>query len=154
MGAQQRTEADADANRGYHRSASARYLHASIYHLTGERQTPPGPDKADNYAAALSAFTKAIEHMPRPLERVEVDSPDGVLPGYLIPARSAKPAPVVIFYNGFDVTKELLYGFVREEFADRGIACLVHRHAGYWRAPAATRRSVASRLRGADDRHR
>jgi transcriptional regulator with XRE-family HTH domain len=28
-------------------------------------------------------------------------------------------------YNGFDVTKELLYGFIREEFADRGIACLV-----------------------------
>jgi dipeptidyl aminopeptidase/acylaminoacyl peptidase len=125
MGAQQRTEADADANRSYHRSASARYLHASIYHLTGERQTPPGPDKAKSYAAALGAFAKAIEHMSRPLERVEVESPDGALPGYLIPARSAGPAPVVIFYNGFDVTKELLYGFVREEFADRGMACLV-----------------------------
>jgi dipeptidyl aminopeptidase/acylaminoacyl peptidase len=31
----------------------------------------------------------------------------------------------VIFYNGFDVTKELLYGFIGEEFADRGMACLV-----------------------------
>lgn len=59
---------------------------------------------------------------PRPLERVEIESPDGILPGYLIPARAQGPAPVVTFYNGFDVTKELLYGFVREEFAERGIA--------------------------------
>jgi dipeptidyl aminopeptidase/acylaminoacyl peptidase len=31
----------------------------------------------------------------------------------------------VIFYSGFDVVKEMLYGFIREEFAQRGIACLV-----------------------------
>ena len=125
MASQQEAEAVVDADNGYHRSASARYLHAAIYHLTGERQTAPGPEKAASYASALSAFAKAIEHMPRPLERVEVDSPDGVLPGYLIPARSESPAPVVIFYSGFDVTKELLYGIVREELADRGVACLV-----------------------------
>jgi dipeptidyl aminopeptidase/acylaminoacyl peptidase len=63
--------------------------------------------------------------MPRPVERVEIGSPDGVLPGYLIPARGQGPAPAVIFYNGFDVTKEILYGIIRDEFADRGIACLV-----------------------------
>jgi alpha-beta hydrolase superfamily lysophospholipase len=31
----------------------------------------------------------------------------------------------VIFYNGFDVTKELLYGFIGDQFSCRGIACLV-----------------------------
>jgi dipeptidyl aminopeptidase/acylaminoacyl peptidase len=124
-GAQQEEYAEEDLRHGYRRSASARYLRASNYYLTGERQTLPGLAKTHSYERALTAFAKAIEYMPRPLERVEIESPDGILPGYLIPARAQGPTPVVIFYNGFDVTKELLYGFIREEFADRGIACLV-----------------------------
>jgi dipeptidyl aminopeptidase/acylaminoacyl peptidase len=32
---------------------------------------------------------------------------------------------VVIFYNGFDVTKEILFAMIRDQFATRGIACLV-----------------------------
>lgn len=78
-----------------------------------------------SYTAALEAFARAVGLMPRPLERVEVDSPDGILPGYLIPSGTDGPAPVVIFYNGFDVTKELLYGFIGDQFSRRGIACLV-----------------------------
>jgi dienelactone hydrolase len=127
-GALQAQFAERDLRRGYRRSASERYLRAATYYLTGERQTAPGPAKTGSYHHAIEAFTKTIETMPRPLERVEIDSPDGILPGYLIPARTQGPAgraPVVIFYNGFDVTKELLYGIIREEFADRGIACLV-----------------------------
>jgi len=124
-GAEQAEFAQEDLRRGLRRSAVARFLRASTYYLTGERQTPPGPAKMDSYERARVAFAKAAELMPRPLERVEIDSPDGILPGYLVPSRTDGPAPVVIFYNGFDVTKELLYGFIREEFADRGIACLV-----------------------------
>ena len=124
-GAQQEQQAKDDLRRGLRRSASTRYLRAANYYLSGERQTPPGPAKTHSYRSALGAFAKAIEHMPRPLERVEVDSPDGILPGYLIPSRAQGPAPAVIFYNGFDVTKELLHGFIGEELADRGIACLV-----------------------------
>jgi dipeptidyl aminopeptidase/acylaminoacyl peptidase len=123
--AQQEEHAADDLRHGFRRSASARYLRASTYYLTGERQTPPGPAKTHSYRAALAAFTKAAEYMTHPVERVEIDSPDGILPGYLIPARAPEPAPVVIFYNGFDVTKEILYGIIRDEFADRGIACLV-----------------------------
>lgn len=124
-GAEQAEFAEQDLRRGLRRSAVARFLRASNYYLTGERQTPPGPAKMDSYERARAAFAKAAQLMPRPLERVEIDSPDGILPGYLVPARAEGRTPVVIFYNGFDVTKELLYGFIREEFADRGIACLV-----------------------------
>ncbi len=123
-GEQEEHAAD-DARAGFRRSASARYLRASTYYLTGERQTPPGPAKTYSYQAALAAFAKAVEYMPHPVERVEIDSPDGILPGYLIPARAQGRAPVVIFYSGLDVTKEILYGIIRNEFADRGIACLV-----------------------------
>ena len=121
----QEEHAKQDLRQGFRRSASARYLRASTYYLTGERQTPPGPAKTRSYAAALHAFATAIRYSPHPIERVEINSPDGILPGHLTPAQTDRPAPVVIFYNGFDVTKEILYGIIGEEFAERGIACLV-----------------------------
>jgi dipeptidyl aminopeptidase/acylaminoacyl peptidase len=124
--AQQEEHAADDLRDGWRRSAGARYLRASTYYLTGERQTPPGPAKTHSYRAALTAFAKAAEYLPHPVERVEIDSPDGILPGYLIHARGAQgPAPAVIFYSGLDVTKEILYAIIRDEFAGRGIACLV-----------------------------
>lgn len=125
MTEQQKELAAQDLEKGYLQSASARYLRASTYFLTGERQTPPGPAKMYSYTTALECFAKSTELMPIPLERVEIPSPDGILPGYLIPAQTKSPAPVVIFYNGFDVAKEILYGIIRDEFSRRGIACLV-----------------------------
>ena len=125
MAQRQEDEAALDLKDGYRRSAGARYLRASVYRFSGERQIPPGPEKSASYEAARTSFAKAIELMPLPLEHVEVNSPDGILPGYLIQAATERPAPVVIFYSGFDVVKEMLYCFVREEFVHRGISCLV-----------------------------
>jgi dipeptidyl aminopeptidase/acylaminoacyl peptidase len=96
-----------------------------MYLLHGERQVPPGLTKIDTYQRALRAFKKAIEHAPLKLERIEIESPDGTLPGYLIPSQHSGEGPVVIFYSGFDVVKELLYAFIGDEFARRGISCLV-----------------------------
>jgi dipeptidyl aminopeptidase/acylaminoacyl peptidase len=73
----------------------------------------------------LGSFSKAIDLMPLAIERVEIESPDGILPGYLIPAGTADPPPVVIFYCGLDVSKEMQYGFIRDEFVYRGISCLI-----------------------------
>jgi dienelactone hydrolase len=125
MGAEQSRHAAQERAEGYVYAASARYFRAATYHLTGERQTPPGPAKTQTYTAALEAFAQGVALMPRPIERVEVDSPDGILPGYLIPSGTDDPAPVVIFYNGLDVTKEILYGIIGDQFSRRGIACLV-----------------------------
>lgn len=125
LASQDERQAELDLRDGYRRSAGVRYLRAAEYRLSGERQMPPGAAKLDTYKKALTSFVKAIELMPIPLERVEIDSPDGILPGYIIPAHTGKAAPIVIFYSGFDVVKEMLYGFIREEFAHRGISCLV-----------------------------
>lgn len=125
LATQLEAQAADDLRYGYQRSAGARYLRSSVYHASGERQIPPGPEKSESYRAALDAFAKAAEYLPLGIERVEVDSPDGVLPGYLIPAGTDGAAPLVIFYGGFDVTKELLYCFIGEEFARRGVSCLV-----------------------------
>jgi hypothetical protein len=89
--AQQEEHAKADLQQGLTRRASARYLRASTYYLTGERQTPPGPAKTRSYAAALHAFAAAMQHCAHPSERVEIDSADGVLPGHLIPAHATGP---------------------------------------------------------------
>jgi dipeptidyl aminopeptidase/acylaminoacyl peptidase len=125
MGEEQSRHAAQERADGYVYAASARYFRAATYHLTGERQTPPGPAKTRSYIAALEAFAKGVELMAKPIERVEVESPDGILPGYLIPSDTDGPAPVVIFYSGFDVTKEMLYGFIGDQFSRRGIACLI-----------------------------
>ncbi|GAA1864209.1 prolyl oligopeptidase family serine peptidase [Pseudonocardia ailaonensis] len=126
MAREQEEQAAKDLEAGFPRSAGARYLRASVYHASGERMIPPGEEKTASYKEALDAFGKAVELSPLDIELVQVDSPDGVLPGYLIPARGTDgPAPVVIFYGGFDVTKELLYCFIEDTFRNRGISCLV-----------------------------
>jgi dipeptidyl aminopeptidase/acylaminoacyl peptidase len=125
MAKQQEDQAALDAKEGYLRSAGSRYLRASVYRFCCERQLPPGSSKTASYQGAMDSFAKAKELMPLPIERVEIDSPDGVLPAWLIPAHTKEPAPVVIFYSGFDVVKEVLYCFVREEFVARGINVLI-----------------------------
>jgi dienelactone hydrolase len=110
---------------GFLQAASARDIRAAIYYLTGERQAPLGPAKTRSYEQALAAFRRGVDLMAFPLERVEVPSPDGFLPGYIIPSALEEPSPVVIFYNGFDVTKEILFGIIQYEFARRGLSCLV-----------------------------
>jgi dienelactone hydrolase len=128
MARQQEASAERDLAAGRMKSASARLLRASVYHQSGERQIPPGDEKLASYRASLDAFTSAIEYGDLGLQRLEAPSPDGVLPAYLIPPTPGTfdaPPPVVIFYGGFDVTKEMLYCFVTDVFARRGIACLV-----------------------------
>ena len=85
MGEEQSRHAAQERGDGYLQAASARYFRAATYHLTGERQTPPGPAKTHSYTLALEAFAHGVELMARPMERVEVKSPDGIPPGYLIP---------------------------------------------------------------------
>jgi dienelactone hydrolase len=72
-------------------------------------------------------FELAIELRRVPLERFDVGSPDGPLPGFLLPAnaRSRGREPAMIFLAGFDVTKEFLYMIMRDTLARRGIACVV-----------------------------
>lgn len=125
MARQQEELAERDLKAGRRRTAGARLRRACVYHQSGERQIPPGEEKTRSYVRSLECFTRAIELAELPLERVEAPSPDGILPGYIIRPRHVEKPPVVLFYGGFDVTKELLYCFVEHTFADRGIACVV-----------------------------
>lgn len=126
MAHEQESLAEEDAIAGRVACAGERYLRASIYHAHGQRDEPPGPTKSEAYAAVLQAFAGAREVGSLPLDVVHVDSPDGLLPGYLIRVPGATgPPPVVVVFGGIDMTKELGYAIVRDMFAARGIACLV-----------------------------
>ena len=128
MAVQQEELAERDIAAGRPKSAAARLRRACVYHQSGERQVPPGDEKLASYRRSLDAFGRAVELGDLPLERFEAPSPDGPLPGYIVQVRDRRgdePPPVVIFYGGFDVTKELLYCFVERAFSDRGIACVV-----------------------------
>ena len=41
------------------------------------------------------------------------------------PPPASKPAPCMVFFDGFDVTKELQYGYGIPDLAARGIGCLI-----------------------------
>lgn len=128
MALQQEELAERDLEAGRAMTAGSRLRRACVYHQSGERQIPPGDVKTASYVRSLECFRRAVELSKLPLERFDAPSPDGPLPGYIIhPSRTADsgPPPVVLFYGGFDVTKELLYCFVENTFADRGIACVV-----------------------------
>ncbi len=130
MAEQQEQLAERDLAAGRRRSAGARLLRAAVYHQSGERQIPPGDEKTASYLHSLDDFVQAVELCEIPLQRIEVPSPDGILPGYIVPPRpgtvpDGQRPPVVIFYGGFDVTKELLYCFMKDVLAERGIALLV-----------------------------
>lgn len=106
-------------------SAGERYLRACLYHGSGERQVPVGAAKTESYLRSVAAFDKAVELAELPLRRLDIDSPDGVMPAYLLEPGTTDPAPAMIFFGGFDVTKEFLFMMVRGVFARRGIACIV-----------------------------
>lgn len=122
------TLAARDAAGGRMRSAGRKQLRAAAYHLMAERMmTNHSPLKARSYQAALVNFAQGVE---RRSERVEIDAvpyENGTaLPCLLVPGapRRAGRRPCVVVFNGFDVTKEVLYLMGVHEIAARGIAVL------------------------------
>jgi dienelactone hydrolase len=114
-----------DLERGFRISAGERLLKASVFHIAAERQLDRGERKAAAYRKSLDTYRQGAELAELGIERVEVDSPDGILPGLFIPAHGPGPHPVMIFFDGFDITKEIQYFKGIPDLVARGIACLI-----------------------------
>ncbi len=121
----------AELANGHKRTAASCFLRASRYYQTGERFVHPRSQRSqDVYAKSVKIFRDAAGIIRHPrIEFVEVPYGNTSLPALLVhpdPAvAGSKPAPCMVFFDGFDVTKELQYGYGIPDLAARGIGCLI-----------------------------
>jgi dipeptidyl aminopeptidase/acylaminoacyl peptidase len=121
-----------DAERaGHNQTAVSCFLRATRYYHTGERFLQPKNERGMQvYAKAVQTFRDAARYIRAPrIEPVEVPYRGKSLPALLVhpdPAvTGGKPAPAVVYFDGFDVTKELQYGYGVADLAARGIGSLI-----------------------------
>src|SRR5436305_14059313 len=82
------------------------------------------------YATSVQLFKDAAALMRHPaIESVEIPYDGTSLPALSVhpdpEAAGSRPAPCMVFFDGFDVTKELQYGYGIPDLAARGIGCLI-----------------------------
>jgi dienelactone hydrolase len=117
--------------KGHTLTAAACFMRATRYYQTGERFIHPRSQRSnDVYAKAVRIFQEAAAIMRHPrIEPVEVPYEGTSLPALLVhpdpAAAGSKPAPAMVFFDGFDVTKELQYGYGVPDLAARGVGCLI-----------------------------
>jgi len=116
---------------GHTQTAAACFLRATRYYQTGERFLQPKSDRGMAvYARAVKTFRDAAKYLRTPrIEPVEVPYQNTSLPALLVHpdpgVTGGTPAPAMVFFDGFDVTKELQYGYGVADLAARGIGCLI-----------------------------
>jgi dienelactone hydrolase len=113
-----------DAGAGKACSAARKRRRVAVYHLMAERMmTNLSPLKMASYEKALSAFRLATAGDA--VQFVQVPYADGPLPALFVPGRGTGKRPCLVFFNGYDVTKEVLYLMGLSELAARGISVLL-----------------------------
>ena len=116
--------------KGHKLTAAACLMRAAHYYQIGERFLQHGPRSPAVYKKAVKSFADGAAMLKRPrIESVEVPYGDKTLPALFVhpapEAAQAKPAPAMVFFDGFDITKEIQYFKGVPELAARGIACLI-----------------------------
>ncbi|MBI2225578.1 MAG: prolyl oligopeptidase family serine peptidase [Betaproteobacteria bacterium] len=115
---------------GRRASAATYLLRAANYYHVGERFLQPKPEGLDAYRRGVECFRDAAKIMRRPrIEHVEIPYEGATLPGILVhaeplPGRTGA-VPAVVFFDGFDITKEIQYFKGVPDLVARGIACLI-----------------------------
>lgn len=115
-----------DQERGRGFSAAEKLKRASLYLLTAERMQGRGhPGRERTYAKALDAFRHSIRLFRTPLEHVEIPYQDKSFAALWYAAHGVGPKPAVVYCNGLDSCKELLwFSGLPEALARRGISTL------------------------------
>lgn len=116
-----------DEARGRSVSAGSKLQRAALYYLTAERMQGHGDaNRSATFAKAQLAFRKAMLLGGENCERVEIAYGEAVLPGLLTRTESARGRmPCVLYVNGLDSCKELLYwSGLPQALARRGVATL------------------------------
>lgn len=115
-----------DEARGRGFSASDKLERASLYLLNAERMQGHGhPGRKAIYAKALATFACSTQLGKLNRERVAIPLRTGTMPALYTRAPGDGPRPVVVYCNGLDSCKELLYwSRLPEALARRGISTL------------------------------
>ncbi|KTF67597.1 alpha/beta hydrolase family protein [Sphingomonas sp. HT-1] len=115
-----------DEARGRAFSASNKLERAALYLFTGERMQGHGhPGRKETYAKARATFDKSTMLGQINRERVEIPLATGTMPALYTRAPGEGRKPVVVYCNGLDSCKELLYwSRLPEALARRGISTL------------------------------
>jgi dienelactone hydrolase len=115
-----------DEARGRTFSAGAKLQRAALYLFNGERMLAHGASgRIEAFAKAQSTFQKAMTLSGENCERVEIPIAGGTMPALFTRAPGDGAKPVVVFCNGLDSNKELLYWTqLPKALARRGISCL------------------------------
>jgi len=116
-----------DLSRNRRLSAAEKLRRASLYYTTAERMIGANqPAKAETFAKAQSAFWQYIEYSGENCERVEIPYQGAVIPALFTRAEGVDgPSPCVIYTNGLDSCKELLFwSWLPHALARRGISTL------------------------------
>ena len=122
------TARDAEA-KGHKFTAAQNYLRANFYYQIADHARQPKDDIAmAAYQKSLECFRKFAALTDRPqIEVVELPSKHGAFPAYFIHAENAtaKRAPCVVRFGGFDTQKEIQYLRGVPDLVRRGISCLL-----------------------------
>lgn len=118
--------ANEDEAKGRNFSASNKLERAALYLITAERMQGHGaPGREKTYGNARRVFDRSTALGALNRERVEIPMETGNMPALYTRAPGAGRKPVVVFCNGLDSCKELLYWTrLPTELARRGISTL------------------------------
>lgn len=108
-------------------SAADKLRRASLYLFTAERMQGHGhPGRMATFKRAIDCFNRYIAYDKANCQRVEIPYEGKVIAGYLTRAEGVfGQAPCVVFVNGLDSCKELLYWtWLPHALARRGISTL------------------------------
>lgn len=115
-----------DEARGRGFSASDKLERASLYLLVAERMQQQGSQgREKTYREAREAFDRSTDLGALNRERVEIELDNGTMSALFTRGDGEGPRPAVVYCNGLDSCKELLYwSRLPEALARRGISTL------------------------------
>ena len=110
---------------GFRLSASEKFRRATAYLITAERmQSRHFPARRTMYRTMLDTMNRAIDTGELGVQRVELPYQGRRVAGLFMPGQGEGPRPCIVFCNGLDSVKEMIFLSVRDAFARRGVSVL------------------------------
>ena len=126
LGAQLAMLARKDEAAGRRLSAAEKYARAVGYLVTAERMERQGnPARLHVYQNMLELMGKVAATGDIGCERVDIPYEGSSFPALFVPGHGAGPRPCMVFCNGLDSVKEMIFLCVRDTLARRGVSCLM-----------------------------